>query len=289
VAAKSSPPRSSRAAVSKSASKTSQQDIDVSSDLNVESILNLEEARLSDLLQHYSSIIKAPDGSIDVNKPGDTGGNRAIHAACFENNSAHLMALVALGADVNVQNFDGLTALACACSVGAASCVELLLAAGAQADICDHSGVHPCHRAAASKCFRIMPKLLRASETGFNAISINGRQPLHDAAYHNSVECMVPLLVKGADVNCTVPAGYPGAGCTPAHFAAQQNCGDALKYLWVKKANIDAMDAQGNTPLHFACANSSVDAVSLLLEFAAESTSKNTFGAPCIYFKHLRH
>jgi ankyrin repeat protein len=244
----------------------------------VESVLNLEEARLADLLQHYASIIRAPDGSVDVNRPGDTGGNRAIHAACFENNTAHVIALIALGADVNVQNFDGLTALACACTVGAVSCVDLLLAAGADVDVCDHSGVHPCHRVAASKCFRILPKLLKASKTGVNAVSNNGRQPLHDAAYHNSVESMIPLLHKGADVNCAVPEGYPQPGCTPAHFAAQQNCGDALKYLWLKKANLDAKNGKGDTPLHFAAAFSRVEAVTLLMEFAADATVKNSQG-----------
>jgi ankyrin repeat protein len=244
----------------------------------VESVLNLEEARLSDLLQHYASIIRAPDGSVDVDRPGDTGGNRAIHAASFENNSTHVMALIALGADINVQNFDGLTALACACTVGAVSCVELLLAAGAAVDICDHSGVHPCHRAAASKCFRIMPKLLKASKTGLNAVSSNGRLPLHDAAYHNSVECMIPLLLNGADVGCKVPPGYPGAGCSAVHFAAQQNCSDAIKYLWLKKADLDAKDAKGNTALHFAAAYSSIEAVALLVEFAADVSVKNSEG-----------
>jgi ankyrin repeat protein len=278
-AVKSSPPRSSRPAVTKSASKFLQENADGVSDLSVESVLNLEEARLADLLQHYASIIKAPDGSVDVNRPGDTGGNRAIHAACFENNTAHVMALIALGADINVQNFDGLTALACACTVAAVSCVELLLAAGANVDICDYSGVHPCHRVAASKCFRILPKLLKVSKTGVNAVSSNGRQPLHDAAYHNSVESMIPFLHKGADVNCAVPEGYPQPGCTPAHFAAQQDCCDALKYLWLKKANLDAKNAKGDTPLHFAAAFSRVAAVSLLLEFGVDATLQNAQGA----------
>ncbi len=251
----------------------------------MESVLNLEEARLADLLQHYASIIKAPDGSVDVNRPGDTGGNRAIHAACFENNTEHVMALIALGADVNVQNFDGLTALACACTVAAVSCVELLLAAGADVDICDHSGVHPCHRVAASKCFRILPKLLKASKTGVNAVSSNGRQPLHDAAYHNSVESMIPLLHKGADVNCAVPEGYPQPGCTPAHFAAQQDCCDALKYLWLKKANLDAKNAKGDTPLHFAAAFSRVAAVSLLIEFGVDTAVHNAQGATTCAFR----
>jgi ankyrin repeat protein len=246
--------------------------------LNVESVLNLEEARLSDLLQHYASIIRAPDGSVDVNRPGDTGGNRAIHAASFENNSTHVMALIALGADINVQNFDGLTALACACTVGAMSCIELLLAAGADVDICDHANVHPCHRVAASKCFRILPKLLKASKNGVNAVSSNGRLPLHDAAYHNSVECMIPLLHKGGDVGCKVPLGYPGAGCSPAHFAAQQNCSDAIKYLWLKKADLDAKDAKGNTALHFAAHHSSCEVVALLVEFGADASVKNADG-----------
>ncbi len=278
-AAQGSPPRSGRAAVHKSASKSLQENVEGSSELNVESVLNLEEARMSDLLAHYSSIIKSADGSIDINKPGDTGGNRAIHAACFENNAAHVMALIALDADVNVQNFDGLTALACASTVGAVSCIELLLAAGAQVDICDHSGVHVCHRVAASKCFRVLPKILKASKTGVNAVSGNGRMPLHDAAYHNSVECMIPLLHKGADVNCIVSEGYSGAGCTPAHFAAQQNCGDAIKYLWLKKADLNVKDAKGNTPLHFAAAHSSSEVVSLLMEFAVDLTVDNADGA----------
>ena len=110
-------------------------------------------------------------------------------------------------------------------------------------------------------------------------MSSNGRQPLHDAAYHNSVESKIPLLHKGADVNCAVPEGYPQPGCTPAHFAAQQNCGDALKYLWLKKANVDAKNGKGDTPLHFAAAFSRVEAVTLLMEFAADATVKNSQGA----------
>lgn len=89
---------------------------------------------------------------------------------------------------------------------------------------------------------------------------------------------MINLLVdSGADVNAK---GFEDG--TPLHHAAmvpQEITLEPLKYLISEKANINARDTNGNTPLFFAFSMGNDEAVKLLIDAGADVAIRNNEGA----------
>lgn len=67
-------------------------------------------------------------------------GNSAVWLACYSNNIYVLMALIEAGANVNVQNVNGASALIYAASAGRLEMLRILLKAGANRGLVTHDG-----------------------------------------------------------------------------------------------------------------------------------------------------
>lgn len=113
-------------------------------------------------------------GHVDVN--ADLAGQFKLiqHAVGFPGNEHAIVALLEAGADVNVSNYMGRTALHCASSFGNEDYVRVLLGAGADV----------------------------------NARDINGNTILHDASEAGHEGIVRILLAAGADVNARNCYGY---------------------------------------------------------------------------------
>ncbi len=98
----------------------------------------------------------------------------------------------------------------------------------------------------------------------------SGRNALHWAAEHNSINVAAYLLQKGIPVHAKYDFDiWTGYGINALHIAASNGIGDFVKLLLEHGAIIDARDDKGRTALHRAAAAGYEDVVLLLLEHGA--------------------
>ena len=136
--------------------------------------------------------------------------------------------LVKEGADVNVAQGDGMTALHWVALNGNARLVELLIYAGGNVGALTRLGAYtPLHLASEEGHAVVVEALLAAGADPNAGTSTGAVTPLHFAAGSGSVEAMSALLAAGANVN----AGETQWGHTPLMFAAQRNRPAAISVL----------------------------------------------------------
>jgi ankyrin repeat protein len=124
------------------------------------------------------------------------------------------------------------------------------------------------------------PQILKWLKKGaaINRVDEDGRTILMHAilADKASVEVIMLLIQNGANVKLAEPAQQ----WTPLHFAARDNRADIVKVLLENKAEVDARDVFGNTPLWRAVMNFKGDdkAIRLLLSHGADKNLANKHG-----------
>lgn len=138
------------------------------------------------------------------------------------------------GAEVNMAQSDGMTALHWAAELGNVDLVRLLVDAGADLEAPTRIGdLTPLHIGAELGQSGTVRALL---EAGANAESrnANGTTPLHFAALSGNVEIVEALTDHGADVN----AREARWGQTPLMFAASRNRVPAIDALIGRGADV---------------------------------------------------
>jgi ankyrin repeat protein len=113
-----------------------------------------------------------------------------------------------------------------------------------------------------------------------NHASNDGLRPLHAAAGYNQVNIMQVLLDAGADLNSLTTEGSMlmcgpsySKGDTALMVAAENGKLSAMEFLIKHGADVNRHNDEGRTPLHYAAARDTDDAVrmvSLLIEYHAE-------------------
>ncbi|XP_035674499.1 uncharacterized protein LOC118414525 isoform X1 [Branchiostoma floridae] len=204
-----------------------------------------------------------------------------------------------MGGNINVQDAAGRTPLAIAAYMGWYEGIVLLLRKGAKQDIYDKSGRLPIHAATYQSETRSMAILMQnLSEEDVNQPDNEGMTTLHWAAFHNRPDVVQLLLMRGADITsididgktalhwaaqngstacCNVILGATGGahlvntidntGKTCVHLAAAAGHCSTLKELaTLKYTNLEALDPDDRTPLHWAAASGQAKCVALLLK-----------------------
>jgi ankyrin repeat protein len=192
-----------------------------------------------------------------------------VQAACM-GDAAKVKELIAAGADVNAKDESGLTPLLWASQglMGQAS-VETLLAAGADANARDAHGRTPLFLVAESGGGQNAIKSLLAHKADPNLVDEDGWTPLHMACVKNGVPETVRLLIDGgAKVSATAKDGR-----MPLHLAAEYDYPEVVAILLEKKADRDAKDAKGWTPLAVAARWSSENSYKALREAGADEAT----------------
>jgi ankyrin repeat protein len=97
---------------------------------------------------------------------------------------------------------------------------------------------------------------------------INGKtisdefSPLHFASFNGNIDAIEALVMYGADIYALNKNKL-----NMLHVAAQNDQAISLYYFKLKKLDINAVDEQGNTPLHWSCYQRSEIALSYLLSW----------------------
>lgn len=100
------------------------------------------------------------------------------------------------GADVNLSDCKGVTALISSAAAGYAACVELLLSAGANPDAKCSEGRTALIAAARRNRCNAVPALLAAG-AHVDVHDSYGMSAMMDAAHHGAVECVQHMLHHG--------------------------------------------------------------------------------------------
>lgn len=162
--------------------------------------------------------------------------------------------------DVNEPQPDGATALHWAAHWNDLEMVDLLIAAGARADVANDYGVTPISLAATNGNVAIIEKLLKAGASPSASLP-TGKTVLMTAARTGNVDAVNALLTAGADPN----AGEASQGQTALMWAASEGHLDVARTLIDHGATLSTPSKTGFTPLLFAAREGDLEIVRLLL------------------------
>ena len=202
----------------------------------------------------------------------DKDGNTALHTAAQQKHWDVVKYLVKLGADVNIYDKYGNTALHTASQQKHWDVVKYLVKFGADVNIYDKYGNTALHTASQQKHWDVVKYLVKFS-ADVNIYDKYGNTALHTAAEQEQWDVVKYLVEHSADINIS-----DGDGNTLLHMATQQKHWDIVKYLVEHDADINISDKYGRTPLHTAAALGGLDVVKYLIEHDSDVNISNKYG-----------
>ena len=102
---------------------------------------------------------------------------------------------------------------------------------------------------------------------------------MHIATHHGHVEVARMLVEAGADVEALA-----ADGATPMHIAAQNAHLEVVRTLVEAGADVEAQKARGSRPMHIAAAHGQVDAMRTLRELGADIEAMDAAGRRPVYY-----
>ena len=145
--------------------------------------------------------------------------------------------------------------------------VRILLKAGADVNVAQGDGMTALHWSAENRSVEMAAMLIYAGANVEAVTRIGGYTPLHLASRSGSAAIVQELLEAGANPTVASSAG----GATPLHFAASASSRGSVISLLDHGAEIDAREsAWEQTPLMFAASLGRTEIVELLLSQGAD-------------------
>jgi len=184
----------------------------------------------------------------------------AVADAAEQHDQASLRTLLQTGADVNVAQVDGTTALHWAAYNDDAESVALLVKAGANVNALNRYGVPPLAEACINGDAAIV-KLLLAAGADPNATMKGGETVLMLAARSGNAEAVKALLARDASTK-----SHERLGQTALMWAAAEGHTDVVRELLAAGADINAKLDSGFTPFFFAVREGHLDTVRAFLK-----------------------
>lgn len=185
---------------------------------------------------------RGPGGRGGPGGPANVPPTPAVANAAMADDTAGVRRLVASGANVNVAQGDGMTALHWAAEHGDVRMANALLKAHASVKAVTREGNYtPLHVASKNGNAAVVRALIKAG-ADVNAVTNSGATALHLAAGSGSADAVLALIEKGADVN----AKESTHGQTPLIFAAEYDRADAIRVLLKHGADANARTTEEN-------------------------------------------
>ena len=166
----------------------------------------------------------------------------AVRTGNIEDAKAHLSD----GAEVNIKNFYGDTAIHEAVKLNNIMLTELLLSNDADINLRNYEKWGPLHTAT-SLGYKEIVRILVSNGAYVNAKLDDGSTPLHLAAWYGRKEIAETLIVSGAELNSKNANGW-----TPLHIATEADMLQLAELLVKEGADILEKDTNGKNPLDLA-------------------------------------
>ena len=186
--------------------------------------------------------------------------NPTLADAAEQRNGALIRKLLGAGADVNVAQVDGMTALHWAVYNDDAETAGLLVRSRANVNAANRYGVAPLSLAATNGNASVVKLLLDAGANA-NALLPGGETVLMTAARAGNLETVKALLARGANPNAKERREQ-----TALMWAAAEGHVAVVRALIEAGAAINATLTSGFTPLFFAVREGHIDVARTLLE-----------------------
>ncbi|KAG8199145.1 hypothetical protein JTE90_015980 [Oedothorax gibbosus] len=214
----------------------------------------------------------------------------AIHYCCRVGNEDILKEIIArlpqsqLQIACNKQAANGWSPLLYACDSGNPHIVELLLQNGARVDVFDADGRAGLHLAAEHGHADVIEILLK-NKAFVNVRTKRGMTPLHHGAAQGHSNVVKLLIEKyGAATD-----GLTLSKQTALHLASQQGRFETCRLLLDLRADSNAIDNKGQTPLLLAAENDHSEVVKLFLQQKPDLVSKaSSNGITCAHIAALK-
>lgn len=235
---------------------------------------------------------------VDVNAAA-ADGTTALHWAAHWGDLETVDALLREGANPTALNRYGATPLSEAVRIGGASLIEKLLQAGADPNTFTTAQAETVLMKASREGNVDAVKVLLEHGAEVNVKeNFRGQTALMWAAAEGHVDIINVLAAHGADLNVRsydrdttvqkMAAGTPAApiargGLTALLFAVRQGQTAAVKSLLDAKADINAVDSDGNNALTLAILNTHYDLTQLLIERGADPNIAAKNGRTALY------
>lgn len=254
-----------------------------------------------------TSLVEAGGDLNERNKKGITPLSLAIE----RNQIQQAEFFVKLGADIHAEDIEETTALTKALKSGLKMTKAVIKKDNIQTR--DSAGRTPLHIAVIEKAPPEIINYMISLGADVNARDKNGNTPLHTAAAYNFRQTGEILLAAGADVfypnvtgdsvlktaltrlegreewilDSNVIKSCDGAGNTPLHLAAEWNLIPAISIILKKGGDINAKNANGETPLFNAVKTDSQEMTAALLSSdygkTADINARNFLGDSALY------
>jgi ankyrin repeat protein len=187
-----------------------------------------------------------------------------LYIATIKADTVAVKKALADGADINRQSDNGYTALMWACSwasrPGYFDVAKHLIKAGADVNISANDGSTALLEAA--ECSEEISLMLMDKGVDITARRDDGRGIFTSVIFgilmgKVDLEFAELILSKGADVNEAATSGDV-AGWAAIHYAASNGNAELLKFLIKNGADVNAVTADGKTPLSLAGSNTEI-------------------------------
>ena len=176
--------------------------------------------------------------------------------------------LISSGANTNLRESFGTTALHYAVDAGSLTIVELLIRHGAKTTVADDDGFTALHHSAEGGHENIT-KILLAHNVDVNAMTSYGYTALHLAADEGHANIVALLIDAGGDLNAVDRYGYTALHKAAGEGSDKNDSLEIVELLLSHSANPDIADGHGRTALHVAAWNGHEEIVESLLTYNA--------------------
>ncbi len=257
------------------------------------------EQRMKDLnLIHCAEMGNAQEVIRSLNDGANPNGTYMCSAgvrttplilASMHNHIDAIRILVAYGADVDMADNHGETALHHALSGEAINAAFVLInELNADCKAVNNIGSTPLHKSIFLEHFILVSTLIDKG-ADVNATTIYGTTPLGFCRSNSNEAIIIELLENGANPNVTVSGS---SKYTPLHFAVINSHNNALISLLKHGAKIDVAGSDGKTPLDIAFDTHKIAMAAILTAYDPKLISKCHLEDPAdkqLFIDSLRH